>query len=219
LTARSLSEIAQRLQSQRRAWAHPGSAHDRIVRVLLWVLPAGIGVLAAFLVLMPLFGSGEVSFLLDKNKVEVAKERLRVEAAEYRGEDARGRPFRIQAGSAIQKSSAEPIVQLSTLSAQIQLEEGPAKIDASKGRYNMDNRQLAIDGPISFRTADGYVLDTHDATVDLRTRRMQSGGAVSGRTPMGVFSGNRMTADLEKRTVSLDGNARLRIVPRQANRR
>ena len=37
---------------------------------------------------------------------------------------------------------------------------------------------------------------------------------------MGVFSGNKMTADLEKRTVTLDGNARLRIDARKrANRR
>jgi lipopolysaccharide export system protein LptC len=214
-----MSEIAQRLQSQRRAWAHPGSGHDRIVKLLSWALPGGIGVLAAFLVLAPLFTGGDVSFLLDKNKVEVARERLRVETAEYRGEDAKGRPFRLQAGSAVQKSSAEPVVQLNTLSAEIALEEGPAKIDADMGRYDMDTRKLAIDGPIRFRTADGYTLDTHDATVDLRTKQMQSGGAVSGRTPQGVFSGNRMNADLEKRTVSIDGNARLRIVPRQANRR
>ena len=48
---------------------------------------------------------------------------------------------------------------------------------------------------------------------------MQSGGAVTGTTPMGVFSGNKLSADLEKRTVRLDGNARLRIVPGKANRR
>jgi len=195
-----MSEVAVRLRSQRRSWAHPGSGHDRIVRVLMWGLPIGIGVLAALLVVTPIFSGGDVSFVLDKNKVDIAGDRLRVEAAEYRGEDAKGRPFRLKAGSAVQKSSAEPIVRLSDL-------------------YDMNARQLAVDGPITFRTADGYSLDTHDATVDLKTKRMQSGGAVSGRTPMGVFSGNRMTADLQARTVSLDGNARLRIVPRQANRR
>ena len=214
-----MSEVAVRLRSQRRSWAHPGSGHDRIVRVLMWGLPIGIGVLAALLVVTPIFSGGDVSFVLDKNKVDIAGDRLRVEAAEYRGEDAKGRPFRLKAGSAVQKSSAEPIVRLSDLSAEIALDEGPARIDAQRGRYDMNARQLAVDGPITFRTADGYSLDTHDATVDLKTKRMQSGGAVSGRTPMGVFSGNRMTADLQARTVSLDGNARLRIVPRQANRR
>lgn len=214
-----MSEIAQRLQRQRRAWAHPGSSHDRLVRLGLVVLPAGIGVLAAFLVLSPLFTGGDVSFVLDKNKVDVARERLRIQSAEYRGQDAKGQAFRLHAGSAVQKSSAEPIVQLNDLSAEIALPEGPASLRADRGRYDMDQERVAVDGPIRFQTSDGYTLDTHDATVDMKTRRMESGGAVTGRTPMGVFSGNKLTADLEKRTVSIDGNARLRIIPNRANRR
>lgn len=214
-----MSEIAERLQRQRRAWAHPGSSHDRIVRSGLLVLPVGIGILAAFLVLSPLFTGGDVSFVLDKNRVDVASERLRIQSAQYRGEDAKGQPFRLFAGSAVQKSSSEPIVQLNELSAQIRLPEGPASLRANRGRYDMDSEQVAVDGPIRFQTSDGYTLDTRDATVDLKTRRMESGGAVSGQTPMGVFSGDKLTADLEKRTVSIDGNARLRVNPNRANRR
>lgn len=214
-----MSEIADRLHAQRRAWAHPGTAHDTIVRTLLIGLPAGIGVLAAFLVLSPLFTHGDVSFLLDKNRVEIAKERLRVEKAEYRGEDSQGRPFSLHAGSAVQKSSAEPIVHLETLAAQIELKDGPAQIAAERGRYFMDTQRVAVDGPIEFKTADGYTLNTTDATVDLKTKRMQSGTAVTGQTPMGIFSGNKLSADLEARTVKLDGNARLRIYPGRANRR
>lgn len=214
-----MSEIAQRLQSQRRAWAHPGSSHDRIVRWSLYVLPCAIGVLAAWLVLAPLFTGGDVSFVLDKNRVDMSSERLRIQAAEYRGEDAKGQPFSLKAGSAVQKSSADPTVKLNDLSAEIGLPEGPATLRADTGRYDLNTQQVAVEGPIRFQTSDGYTLDTHDATVDLKTRRMQSAGAVTGRTPMGVFSGNRMTADLEKRTVSLDGNARLRIFPRRAKRR
>ncbi|RYD49534.1 MAG: LPS export ABC transporter periplasmic protein LptC [Sphingomonadales bacterium] len=214
-----MSEIAVRALSQKRAWAHPGSSHDRLVRTALWILPAGIGVLGAFLVLAPLLMGGDVSFVLDKNKVEISRERLRIDAAEYRGQDAKGQAFKLNAGSAVQQSSAEPIVQLRDLSAEIKLPEGPASLKADQGRYDMEKEQVAVDGPIKFQTSDGYTLDTHDATVDLKTRQMRSGGAVTGTTPMGVFSGNQLTADLEKRTVSLDGNARLRIFPRRANRR
>ncbi|WP_066799236.1 LPS export ABC transporter periplasmic protein LptC [Sphingomonas soli] len=213
-----MSEIAARVLSQKRAWAHPGSSHDRLVRSALWILPVGIAVLSAFLVLAPLFTGGELSFVLDKNRVEIARERLRIDSAVYRGQDSKGQPFRLHAGEAVQQSSAEPIVQLRDLNAQIQLPEGPASIVAQQGRYNMNSEQVSIQGPIQFKTSDGYTLDTHDATVDLKTRRMESGGAVTGTTPMGLFSGNKLTADLEKRTVSLDGNARLRIYPRRANR-
>jgi lipopolysaccharide export system protein LptC len=214
-----MSEVAARLRTQQRGWAHPGSSHDRLVRLSLVALPAGIAVLGAFLVVAPLTMGGDVSFVLDKNRVDIARERLRIEAAEYRGEDAKGQPFHLHAGSAIQRSSAEPVVHLNDLSAEIRLSEGPASLKADRGRYNMDSEQVAVDGPIRFQTADGYTLETENATVDLKTRQMASGGRVNGRTPTGVFSANKLTADLERRTIALDGNARLRIVPRRANRR
>jgi lipopolysaccharide export system protein LptC len=213
-----MSEVAARLRSQKRGWAHPGSSHDRLVRLGLIALPLGIGVLTAFLVMAPLLMGGDMSFVLDKNKVEVAKERLRIDAAEYRGEDAKGRPFHLHAGSAVQRSSAEPVVQLNGLAAEIRLDDGPASLRADRGHYDMTSERVSIDGPLKFQTSDGYVLNTHDATVDLKTRQLESGGAVRGNTPTGVFSANKLTADLERRTVALEGNARLRIVPSRANR-
>lgn len=214
-----MSDIATRLRAQRRSWAHPGSHHDRMLRIAMVLLPIGIGVLAAFLVTAPLFMGGDVSFVLDKNKVAMSPERLRIETADYRGEDAKGQKFELHAGSAVQKSSTEPIVQLNNLSARLSLPDGPATLEAPRGRYNMDDQQVTMEGPVQFQTADGYHLNTNDATVDLRTRKMESGGAVTGSTPSGPFSADHMSADLESRTVSLDGNARLRIMPKRANRR
>ena len=57
------------------------------------VLPSAVGVVAALMVFLPLTSGGDVSFVLDKNKVEVSKERLKVEAASYRGQDDKGQPF------------------------------------------------------------------------------------------------------------------------------
>ncbi len=208
-----MSEIAIRERSRRERWAAPGSRHDRWVNWLQVLLPMAIGVLAAFLVMAPLFMRGDVSFVLDKNKVAVAHERMRIQSARYRGEDARGQAFQLDAGSAVQQTSADPVVRLNALVARIRLPDGPARLTAQRGRYLLDKEQVAVDGPIAFRAADGYRLDTRDATLDLKTRRLRSGGAVTGATPMGTFSGDAMSADLEARTVRLQGNARLRILP------
>lgn len=194
----------------------PGSSHDRVVATSRFALPVLIGVLAAFLVTAPLTMSGEVSFLLDKNKVEVAKERLRLQSAVYRGQDDRSRPFVLRAGSAAQKSSAEPIVQLSELAAEIALADGPAQFDADAGRYDIDQQRLMVDGPLSFRTTDGYNLETSNAIFDMKSRQLRSGGLVTGRVPQGSFSAAHLRADLETHIVVLSGNARLRIVPRRA---
>ncbi|WP_294318698.1 LPS export ABC transporter periplasmic protein LptC [uncultured Sphingomonas sp.] len=206
-----MSDIARQERTRRQRRAAPGSAHDRLIALLMVALPIAIGVLAAFLVMAPLFMRGDTSFVLDKNKVDVAQERMRLRAAEYRGQDAKGQPFVLDAGSAVQKSSAEPVVQLQQLAAGIRLPDGPARLTAPRGRYDMRSEQVDVLGPIQFRAANGYSLDTVNATVDLKTRKLQSGSAVTGTTSMGNFSGDRLDADLEARTVRLTGNARLRI--------
>ncbi|TPG16700.1 LPS export ABC transporter periplasmic protein LptC [Sphingomonas koreensis] len=208
-----MSDAARGMRTARQIWAAPGGRHDRLIGFLGFALPVAIGILAAFLVMAPLTRSGDASFLLAKDNVAIAHDRLKIEAATYRGEDSVGRPFELRAGSALQKSSAEPIVRLNALSASLGLTDGPANIVANQGHYNMDNEQVTLDGPIKFRAANGYKLDTNDATLDLKTRKMRSAGAVTGVVPQGSFSANHMSADLDSHSVSLDGNARLRIVP------
>jgi lipopolysaccharide export system protein LptC len=209
-----MSELAIRERSARQAWAAPGGRHDRMIGISGWLLPVLIGILTAFLVMAPLTMGGDVSFVLDKHKVEVAKERLKIQAATYRGEDGKGQPFALTAASAVQKSSAEPIVRLRQLAATLALPDGPAHLVAKDGRYDMTSQKVMLDGPVTVRAPDGYSLDTRDTSLDLKTRKMQSGGAATGTVRQGTFSANGMSADLEHRTVTLDGNARLRIVPR-----
>ncbi len=208
-----MPEPALAPRTAREAWAAPGSSHDRLIGLLRWLLPASIGVLAAFLVLAPLTAGGDASFLLDKNKVDIARERLRIEAAQYRGEDAKGQPFTLTAGSAIQRSSAEPIVQLRDLAARVRLPDGPAQVSANSGVYDMDSERVKLNGPLNFTAAGGYDLKTHDATVDLKQRTIRSESAVTGTTPQGAFSANQMQADMATHTVTLDGRAQLRIEP------
>ena len=203
------------IRDERKRWAAPGSSHDRTVAVLRVALPVAIGIMAAFVVVLPLYAGGDVSFLLDKNKVEVAKERIRIQSATYRGQDDKGQPFAVNTGSAVQKSSAEPILRLNKLSAQIGLTDGPANIVADRGHYDMDTQQVMIDGPLKLDSTGGYHLATQDATLDLKSKTLKSGGAVQGLTPQGTFSANQMNVDLESHVVKLDGNARLRIVPRK----
>lgn len=206
-----MSIQADQQRHVRRHWARPGGSHDRLVARLKNWLPVLVGVLAALLVMAPFTGGDKVSFVLDKNKVEVAKERMRVSEALYRGEDSKGQPFSLRAGSAVQKSSREPIVDLNDMSARILLSEGPAVLNARKGRYDMDKERVAVDGPVQFEAAGGYRLTTRDVGIDLKSRRMRSAGRVDGRIPIGTFSGDHLDADLNARTVTLNGRASLRI--------
>jgi lipopolysaccharide export system protein LptC len=207
-----MSELAIAQDLRKRSWALPGGVHDRLVGSLKVVLPAAIGVLMAFLAMAPLSRSQEISFILDKSKVEVAKERMRVQAAQYRGRDAKGRPFSILADSAVQATSQDPIVDITGMSARLLMDDGPASLRALRGQYDLEKEQMAVVGPILFSAPDGYSLATRDVTVDLAQRSLASRGRVDGRIPLGTFSADSMTAALSERRVTLVGRARMRIV-------
>ena len=207
-----MSEAAVRERAGKQRWAVPGSAHDRLIRWSKVLLPAGVGVLIAFLAVAPLKDKGDVSFILDKNKVENAPERMRVEAARYLGSDNRGQKFEITAKSAIQRSSDVPVVDLQGMFAQLRMEQGPLMIEANQGRYNLESQLITIDGPMRVAGPDQYSLTTRDVTVDLKRRQLTSDGPVSGQTRLGPFEAGRLRADLGSRTVVLDGRARLKIV-------
>ena len=207
-----MSQLADRQRRARRAWAATGSSHDRLIAITRVALPMAVGVLAALLAFAPLTVGRDISFVLSKDRVDVATERMHVTRAVYRGADGQGRPFRLTAASAVQQSSRDPIVRLTTLNARIQQIEGPAIIRADHGRYDMDDRRVAIDGPVLFDTADGYHITTRDVLIDLETRRLESRGPVDGTMPLGHFAADKMRANLDTRVIDLTGRVRLHIV-------
>ena len=201
---------SERIDQQR--WAEPGSGHDRLVRWFKIVLPVTVGVLLAILALAPLEKKGDVSFILDKKKVQNAQEKMRIESAHYVGTDNKGQRFLITANNALQRTSAAPIVDINGMFAQLALEQGPLLIGANTARYNLDTQKVAIDGPVRVTGGDGYRLATRDVLVDLKQRKLASSGPVAGQMRIGSFQAGQLKADLGSRTVVLEGGARLKIV-------
>ena len=208
-----MTQQADLIRTRRQHFAAPGSSLDRIVRLLAVGLPALVGVVAAMMLIVPLGPRGELSFLLDRNKVAIAPDRLRVDNAMYRGQDSEGRPFSLVAGEALQKSATVPVVQLDRLTARILLSEGPAVLAATDGSYDIEQEMVSIPGTVRFTAADGYQIAASNVRIDLENRRLLGRGRVSGAVPAGTFSANTISADLEARTLTLAGEARLRMVP------
>jgi lipopolysaccharide export system protein LptC len=207
-----MSEAATKERAVKQRWAVPGSAHDSLVRWSKVVLPMAVGVLIAVLMVAPLGDDGDVSFILDKKKVDSAPERMRVEAARYNGADDKGQRFEITAQSAIQQSSDVPVVDIRGMFARLALSQGPLMIAANQGRYDLDNQKVDVNGPVRVVGPDGYRLETRNVEVDLKRRQVTSSGAVTGRTRLGPFRADELKADLGERKVVLEGRARLKIV-------
>ena len=151
-------------------------------------------------------------------RADLAPERMRVTAAQYRGKDDKDQPFQLDARSAVQQSSATPIVRLTDLNARIALDDGPATVVAHKGRYDMDNGRIALDGPVTLDDSTGYHIATRDILVDMNSKHALSRGRVDGTMNTGGFSADHMTANLNTHVVDLVGHARLHIVQRGARR-
>jgi len=204
---------AQERRHERQHWAEPGGAHDRLVAFLARALPMAVGVLAALMVITPLSPRGEVSFLLDRNKVAIISERLRVDNALYRGADNQNRPFSLTADEAVQRSSAEGIVRMRDIVARLLMAEGPARISAEGGQYDIDAERIDVTGTMRMEAADGYWMRASGVSVGLDNKTVTGAGGVEGAVPAGTFSANRLDADLAARTVTLTGEARLRMEP------
>ena len=204
-----MSESADLIRDKRQHWAAPGGWHDRKVRFLAVWLPGAVGVVLAAMIIGPLFARREISFLLDRSKVALTQERLRVSNAMYRGIDGQGRPFTVTADNAVQVSIKEPVVKMDKLAARLRMSDGPAELIAQNGAYNYQAETVSVAGPVVFTAADGYRIITQNVSIDLKQRRIGGTGGVSGSVPAGTFRADRVSADLEQRIVTLDGNVRL----------
>jgi lipopolysaccharide export system protein LptC len=206
-----VSEAATKERAVKQHWAEPGSRHDKVVRATKFGLPILIGGLAALLAIAPFDKRDDVSFILDKNKVDQAHERMRVEKARYTGEDNKGQKFLIIADRAVQPTSNVPVVAIEGMRAQLNLGKGPLSIAALRGRYDLEQERVLVDGPVRIVGSGGYQLTTRDVTVDLDKRSLSSDGPVSGSMELGQFQAGQLKADLDERTVSLEKGVRLKI--------
>ena len=203
---------------QRRRAALPGGRYDVFVGVLKVALPLLALGLLALIVIWPLTSAREFSFLLSKDKVAMAKDRLRLDNAVYRGATAKGQAFVIRAGGAVQRTSSVPIVEMTSLTATLDMADGPARVTAPSGRYDMDRDRLNLAGPVRVDGEAGYTLDSQAVEVSLLDQTVRTDRPVRGTIPLGSFRADRLQADIGGRTMVLQGRVHLRINRRSARR-
>lgn len=206
-----MAELALQEQNRRQKSLMPGAPRDSWIASAKVALPIASGLLLALMVALPLISRQEFSFMLSKDSTAKADERMRVQEASYRGETVSGEPFIIRAGSALQKTSAIPVVLLKDLSAEIKRKDGLAKVTAPAGEFMIDENRVLVDGPVRAHSESGYSLEGKKIMVDLNANRVVSNEPVSGTLPAGDFRANSFLADLAGERVVLEGNARLRF--------
>lgn len=191
----------------------PATGYDRFVAFMRRALPAGVVLLLGGLVAYPFVNPRELSFIVSKDSVELSPERMRMEMPRYRGQDSKGQPFELTAQSAVQLSSASPLVELRHFSARIETSGGEASVRAERGQYDLDRKQLQTMGEVDMLLPDGGRVQTRNLAVDLNSRTMSGRDGVEGASPLGRISAQNIDVALNERTLVLTGNTRLRIIP------
>ncbi len=204
-----MSRKAEIQRHARQEFAAPGSMFDRLIKVLRIALPVGVGIIIAILAIAPVEGRNEFSFLLDRNEVELANERLRVVGALYRGEDKDGQPFSLRAQSARQRSSDEPILEIESMQANFSVDDDRASVAAQSGDYDLDREVMSIPGPLQFTRDNGDSLVASNVLIDMNEKLIRSNpevaNGVSGRSDFGTYRAGSLLARLPERRVTLAG--------------
>ena len=163
--------------------------------------------LIAILAVAPLDKHGDVSFILDKKKVENAPERMRVEQARYVGTDNKGQKFLIdrrpRAAAKFRRAARRHPghVRPARPGAGAADDRGADRAATTSTRRR--SRSTGRCGS-SGRTATGWRRS--DVTVDLKQRQLASAGPVSGRMRLGQFQAGQ----LQRRSRRADGASRRR---------
>ena len=209
-----MSEAAIRERAIKQHWAGAGQPPRPAGPLAKIGLPSAVGVLIAVLALAPLDQRGDVSFILDKKKVDNAPERMRVEAARYVGEDNKGQKFAIVAEPRDPASSDVPVVDINGMLARLGLAQGPLAIAAQPGPLRSRHADGRDQRPGAGRRARR--LPARRPATCGRPRssaRCASAGPVAGAMRLGQFRGRAACAPISASARSvLDGGARLKIV-------
>ena len=209
-----MSEAADRKQEIKRHWAEPGSRHDAVVRAIKFGLPVIIvGCWSSCLPIAPFDQRGDVSFILDKNEVdEGARSGCGSNRRAISARTTRARSFEIVADRAVQQSSNVPVVMIEGMRARLNLARGPLNIAALKGRYDLERR--AGDGRRAGPRRWARRLPARDPRRAGRPRQADDAVAAArsaGRCRLASSRPGRLSADLDERTVRLEGGVRLKI--------
>lgn len=160
---------------------------SRVIRVLKYALPAMAVMLAVLLLIWP-----HVTFKIGpfEGIIELGDNRLRMRDLRYEGKDERGRPFVVNAVTAVESRSEPREVELEQLKAELQLTRGFVLARADRGKYYEAERRLDVLGNVQIFDPSGYEIRGESAVVNLRDSLVLADEPVEAQGPLGIIHGN-----------------------------
>ncbi len=200
---------------QERLWPVCRTAYDDFVAIMRIALPLLAGAMGLVILLSPVFRHGELSFLINREKLDIGGDAVEIVQPRYRGVDDEGRPFVVTAERARQDHPDAPEVRLEALTLDFAMKDGrTASLVAPAALWRTGEDVVFLEEGLEGRTSDGYVLRSQSGEADLAARRLDLRGGVQGEGPLGRFTARRARFEIEERRLVLLGPVRIRILPK-----
>ena len=137
-----------------------------------------------------------------------------MEKPRYFGTDKNGRPFVVEAQSALQEKGETELVSLTGIEAELVLADGTDLVaQANRGVFFMSAKRLALVGDVDVEASNGYRVHTSDAELDLANHIASGARPVTGKGPLGYFEAKGFHADIDQGLIVFDGGVKTRITP------
>ena len=138
--------------------------------------------------------------------------RNRLGGARFQSIDAKGRPYYLQAKSAVQKSAHTADLEIPQ--SKIDMKDGESlEIQSQQGFYNDQSKILEYNDQVVLRSP-GYFLTTSFAQVHLEEKRADGNKAIAGESPSGKIWAEGFDV-AEEGVIHFKGKSRLIIDPAQ----
>lgn len=169
--------------------------HSRLVHILRVALPLAVVFTFVVITLMTYFNPlrSLTALPADADRMVVHGSKITMEQPKLSGFTRDSRAYNITADSAAQDLTKPDIIELSNISAQIEMKDkSTVHMSALEGTYNSKSEKLKLNNDIRLKMTGGYTGRLSEATVDIKKGDVLSEHPVQLKMLQGTLDANRL---------------------------
>ncbi len=186
------------------------AGYTKFVRAMRFILPLAAIALTTIIVLWDEMGAQVGKVDQQKFMPEVEEARGELLNPQFDSTDSEGRPYTVKAHRAVQDQGNPQIMNMEQPDAYIRLGDSEHMSGKSQsGIYEQEAGKLLLNGAVILNHSSGYVLQSDELRVDLKTGQAFSDLPVHVEGEMGTIDASGLEADNNNGLVTFKGPATL----------
>ena len=168
--------------------------HSRLVRLLRFILPAGIAAVVALNMLASYFNPfGALAGLPGIGKLAISGTRITMDLPRLAGYTRDGRLYEVTAAAAAQDLKRPQFIELQEVRAKVELQNSSTvNISATAGIYDTRGEAIVLRDNVVVSTSDGTEIRLNEAIVDMKKGHVVSNKPVEVLMPTGRIQSEQM---------------------------